>query len=263
MEDTHIYRLNLYVKRTCTIPFLPATSTCNLLLQLSFFAWALSSVTAPTHGLPMPSNSGLPCPRAVAAVLNQSQSSIRPPVCPHSELARDQPPAHPCTPVSIVNVLPRQVARFSVTLPCLPSFSVIPFPHGIKPARLLISTPFAPSFLREISLVQIFCRVASSQQHLPSSLPLNKQSIRRHPSIRLSPTHFQTVLIVRLRSPVPHPVSTISDFSSPHHPPNNQAKMRGFTALAALSALTMVSALNGTAFTIDPTEITLTLRGTV
>lgn len=39
--------------------------------------------------------------------------------------------------------------------------------------------------------------------------------------------------------------------------------MRGFTAVAALSALTTVVALNGTAFSIDPTEITLSLRGTV
>lgn len=37
--------------------------------------------------------------------------------------------------------------------------------------------------------------------------------------------------------------------------------MRAFTTVAALSAFTLVSALNGTEFTIDPTEITLTERG--
>lgn len=74
----------------------------------------------------------------------------------------------------------------SVTLLRLPSFGVVPFSHGIKPARLLISTTHAPSFLREISLVQFFCRAASSittSPFLPSAQQTINPSAPKHTTI--------------------------------------------------------------------------------
>lgn len=122
---------------------------------------------------------------------NQSGQSI-PRFVPIGSLLATSPLLPPA-PLSLPCIFCSGVREFSVAVPVrLPSSIVVPFSHGIKPARLLISTSLPPSLPWKTCLVQNFRRPPSARQFFSlflssASNPTGPYS----PNRRLSSAHSQ------------------------------------------------------------------------